>query len=340
MTMLKLSHFFKSRSASPLKLPQSLVLTQKRVYILPTRQGWLFALIVVVMLLGSMNYNNNLGYGFSFLLISMALVNMLHTHRNLLGLRIEVGKVAPVFVGEMAQFQLWLDNRHHSARIAIKWQVFAEKFPEFSLLKWQPPESKIIPPVIVDVAAQQRVNVILTKPAYQRGYLPLGEIMVSTCFPLGLFQAWSYPQLDFSATVYPFPAGQKTLPLGQQAENCDEGSPQIGGGEDFMGYRDYQIGDSPRHVDWKAVARRQEWLIKQFGGMGLSTVWLTWDAVNHLNHIEKALSQLCLWILIAESQGAHYGLKLPGIDFEPTAGEIHRQRCLESLAFYGLNRDL
>ncbi len=335
----KLSDFLKPRVMTTYPLPRSLILSQKRVYILPTRQGWLFALIVMVMLLGSMNYNNSLGYGFSFLLMSIALTNMLHTHRNLLGLQIEVGKVMPVFVGEIAQFQLWIDNRKSSSRIAVKWQLLTADDPSATISKWQPQESKEIPPIIIDIPAQQRVSLILTKPAQRRGYLPLGEMMVSTCFPLGLFQAWSYPHLESSAIVYPLPAGQKTLPAGQQAENRDEGSPQSGGGEDFIGYRDYQNGDSPRHVDWKAVARRQEWLIKQFGGMGLSTVWLTWDAVKHLKHLEDALSQLCLWILIAESQGTYYGLKLPGCDFQPAAGEIHRERCLQTLALYDLDYD-
>jgi uncharacterized protein (DUF58 family) len=75
-------------------------------------------------------------------------------------------------------------------------------------------------------------------------------------------------------------------------------------------------------------------MIKQFGGMGTATVWLTWDDIRTLNDLEAALSQLCLWILVAESQGTKYGLKIPSDTFEPGAGEKHRARCLRSLALF------
>ncbi|OQW93119.1 MAG: hypothetical protein BWK79_12810, partial [Beggiatoa sp. IS2] len=99
-------------------IQQITVLDRKHIYIVPTRQGLLFALILLVMLMGSINYNNSTGYLFTFLLTSMTMVSILHTHRNLLDLRLEAGKVAPVFVGERASFQLWLDNRGQPARHA------------------------------------------------------------------------------------------------------------------------------------------------------------------------------------------------------------------------------
>jgi uncharacterized protein (DUF58 family) len=169
--------------------------------------------------------------------------------------------------------------------------------------------------------------------AQQRGYLPLGQLIVYTRFPLGLFRAWAYVHLNFTTLVYPAPLGQENLPLGQRSEELGEGNPDEGGGEDFIGYRTYQTGDSPRHVDWKAVARGQDWLIKQFGGMGTATVWFRWQAVEHLN-VEIALSQLCLWILRADKAGIQYGLILPNCTFEPSNGEQHQARCLKALALF------
>jgi uncharacterized protein (DUF58 family) len=312
--------------------PGPIVLKRRKIYILPTRSGLWFALVLFVMLLGSMNYNNSMGYALTFLLGSMAIVSILHTHRTLLGLRIEVGKVLPVFAGETAHFQLWLDNRGHTARYGLVW-VRDARIENTSWLRDTVLE-KIKSKTNMDVPANQRVSLILPVPTTQRGKVFLGRVMLYTHFPVGLFHAWTFVHLDLSTLVYPQALGHKVLPLGFEAQTLGEGQPRDGGGEDFMGYRDYKPGDSPRHIDWKAVAREQDWMIKQFGGMSAAEVWLTWDEVAMVNDVEMALSQLCLWILVAENQGALYGLKIPNCTLEPDRGEAHRDRCLQALALF------
>ncbi len=327
----------------PVLQPSTVLLDRPHIFVLPTRSGIFFGFLLIIMLLGSVNYNNSMGYALTFLLSSMTLISILHTHRNLLGLRIETGKVMPVFVSETVQFQLWIDNRGYPTRYALIWQDTAfkpfEKKPILLSLihsgKLNSPLSAKDMPFTIDIPADQRVILTLPVLAPRRGKLSLGPVTVYTTFPVGLFQAWSYIHLDFSTLVYPQPIGHKVLPKGNQANHTGEGNPHTGGGDDFIGYRNYQLGDSPRHLDWKAVARGQPWLIKQFGGLGVSIVWLTWEDVSHLNHLETALSQLCLWILIADSQGALYGLKIPGNTLEPNTGEQHREQCLQILALYG-----
>jgi uncharacterized protein (DUF58 family) len=298
-----------------------IILDRRHIYIVPTKAGFGLVLALCIMLLGSMNYNNSMGYALTFLLASLALVSILHTHRTLLGLRIELGKVAPVFFGEFAQFQFWLDNRGKAARHALVWQRKSSKPAE----------------ILMDIDADKRVSLTIPVTTERRGRVYLGRVSVYSEFPLGLFHAWSNIHFDASTLVYPQPLGHRNLPLGQLLENTGEGSPRDSGGDDFIGYRDYKEGDSPRHIDWKAVARGQAWMIKQFGGLSSASVWLTWDDVSVLNNVEAALSQLCLWVLLADSQGAEYGLKIPSCTLEPNSGEIHRELCLKSLALYGHN---
>ena len=52
------------------RLPRSdsWVLTQRNLYILPTKAGWGFCVTLLVMLLASVNYQLNLGYALTFLL--------------------------------------------------------------------------------------------------------------------------------------------------------------------------------------------------------------------------------------------------------------------------------
>ena len=91
--------------------PGTIFLRQNRVYILPTRPGLAFSLALVVMLIGSINYNLSLGYILTFLLASMGLVAILHTFRNLVHLHISSGRVEPVFADETAWFELFIENR-------------------------------------------------------------------------------------------------------------------------------------------------------------------------------------------------------------------------------------
>ncbi|MFN4148872.1 MAG: hypothetical protein ACK4E4_04895, partial [Rhodocyclaceae bacterium] len=87
-----------------------IVLSQRRVYVLPTRGGLLFALSLIVLLIGAINYNLSLGHALVFLLGGLGLVTILHTFRNLAGLSLAVATPAPVFAGETAHFPLILHN--------------------------------------------------------------------------------------------------------------------------------------------------------------------------------------------------------------------------------------
>ena len=49
-----------------LPLSDTLQLTQRNVYILPTSSGWMLALTLVVLLVASINYQLNLGYLLTF----------------------------------------------------------------------------------------------------------------------------------------------------------------------------------------------------------------------------------------------------------------------------------
>lgn len=323
----------------PRRAPQTqVIIAHRRVYIFPTRQGFAFLAALLVMLLGAMNYSNNMGYMMTFLLASVGIVSILHTHRMLLNLKIEAGQSSPVFAGENAHFEVWIDNQGHNARYAVKWQLRPPR-PKFiqSLLSNKanlPTAHYEMSPLTIDIAANQRQKLLLTVSKTQRGWFQLPSLMIESRFPLGLFRAWSYIELQAHVLVYPAARGETVLPAGRKSSATGEGSLLAGAGEDFIGYRDYHLGDSPRHVDWKAVARGQEWLIKQFGGASSSLLIFKWSDVAHTLEQEAALSQLCLWILLAEQQGAIYSLELPNQSFDLNQGEQHRDACLKALAVF------
>ncbi|MEJ2059651.1 MAG: DUF58 domain-containing protein [Gammaproteobacteria bacterium] len=297
---------------------QAIRLHRRRIYILPTRHGLYYGLLVFVMLLGSINYSNSMAFILTFLLASLGANAMWQTHRNLLGLNIRFNGVAPVFAGQEAVFHYQIENPTRRVRYALA-------------LQWQEG-----PLSVFDVPAEDNETAVLRVPATRRGRLEPGRFRILSRYPLGLFQAWSWLSYDSACLVYPRPiTTDRPLP---RAAGSKPGEGQAGqGSEDFSGLRDYAEGDPLRHVAWKAAARSDDLLTKQFHGAGREEVWLDWGVLHGIEP-ELRLSILCRWVLDAEAEGLRYGLRLPGIEYVPDHGEVHRDHCLRALALHDLPR--
>ncbi|MSQ71401.1 MAG: DUF58 domain-containing protein [Betaproteobacteria bacterium] len=299
--------------------PGTIFLSQRRVYILPTRQGLTFAVALLLMLLGSINYTLSLGFILTFLLAGMALVAILHTFRNLAHLHISAGKVAPVFAGDTAQFHLFLDNRGHVDRYSIALKCGDQR-------------------VETDVPASRVTDVAVPVKAAARGWLALDRVTIETRFPLGFFRAWSYVQPDMMTLVYPKPDAAG-LPEPVARPDMGDAVNAGVGTDDFSGLRPYQDSDSPRHIAWKAVARSDVMLTKLFSGRAASELWFDFAALPDHLPLEAKLSRLTRWALLAEERGLRFGLKLPGVEVGESSamgtGDAYLHQCLKELALFG-----
>jgi len=299
------------RASTPETPPVTLV--QRRIFILPTKQGYFFAIVVALLLVFSINYALSLGFMLTFLLGSMAGVAMLHTWRNLAHLRLRPGRCDPVFAGETAHFSVTLETPSQT-RFAIGVRRKGDEA------------------VFANVGAGEIAVISMPVVAARRGLLRCGRLEVFTRFPVSLFHAWSYVDFDLAVVVYPKPDTGGGTPPAQSRSASEEGIP-IAGDEEFNMLRAYRAGDAPKLIAWKALAREQGLLTKEFSAMASSELWLDWDEV-HAGDVEMRLSILCHWVLQAERFGQSYGLRLPGTSIRPARGEQHRTRCLEALALF------
>lgn len=292
-----------------------IVLVQRRVFILPSRQGLGFAAVLLLMLVGSVNYNLSLGFILTFLLAGMGITAMLHTFRNIANLRLSAGRAQPVFAGSTARFTVCMENTGDNDRYSIG--LTRDKLEaEFT-----------------DVLARQSVFPGVDIPAARRGVLSPGRLTLFTRYPLGLFYAWAYLELDMKCVVYPRPA-PPGLPLPAATSNAGQGAEHGQGQEDFFGLRQYHPGDSSRHIAWKAVARGQGLLTKQFSGRADSELWLDWQLLPQQMDAEEKLSRLARWVLDASTLGLWFGMRLPGNTISFASGDAQRERCLEALALF------
>src|SRR5438874_1429934 len=215
--------------------------------------------------------------------------------------------------------------------------VLLERHPRFAnwLYGFTPPERGTVVLVhrrVYIVPAAGLAEVVLGVPAAKRGWLPLGRVMFETRFPLGIFRAWSYIEPEARCLIYPRPERSALPPPSAESAKGTLRSPTPGN-DDYAGLRAYQLSDSPRHVAWKAVARSDDMLTKQFTGEAAAELWLDAARLAHLN-VEQRLSRLAGWVLEAERSGAQYGLRIPGVEIAPGRGEAHRAACLHALALY------
>jgi uncharacterized protein (DUF58 family) len=298
-----------------------------RVYILPTIQGWIYGLMLIVMLLGGINYNNSMAYMLCFLLASLGLVCMLHTYRNLSGLIVSSSKPTAVFVRQQALFPIQFDNRLGLEKFSIQ---LTQHEANKKLFKKREDVEKIS----IGISSGQQLTSYYPVPSYRRGILTAKRLKISTDFPLGLFVAWAYFTPEYDCLVYPEPKGQKQLPLHTLSEDDSDYGLQSGM-DDFSGFRKYRPGDPVHSIAWKAFAKEQGLFVKQFSGKGSQTLILNWESVSHINNVELRLSQLCYWVLLAEKTSTQYGLEIPGVSIEPGHGIHHKEVCLEALARYG-----
>ena len=292
---------------------EPVTLGQRRIFILPSRQGYAFAATLGVLLVASINYALSLGFVLTFTLASMAGVAMLHTWRNLAHLRLRPGRNEPVFAGETAHFTVSIET---------------PSMGRFSIaLRRRDGE-----PVYTDVSADEASSVALPVYAARRGRVACGRIEVFTRYPVGLFHAWSYVDFGLTALVYPRPNPDAGAPPAQSKSYNEEGIP-VAGDEEFNMLRAYRAGDAPRQIAWKALAREQGLLTKEFSAMASSELWLDWEDARGPD-VEARLSVLCHWVLQAEDFGQSFGLRVPGTEIAPARGEAHRARCLETLALF------
>ncbi len=294
--------------------PTTTRLKPGRVYILPTGVGVVFGIMTFAMLLGSMNYTNNLSFVLTFILIGIGLISMHQCQRNLVGLELTFAGTEPVYAGQTLRISIAVSNYSKNARHGIRLYHDGMHTEAQDL---QAGESKVF---------------TLPLPTERRGWVTLDRFGVRTLFPFELFRSWAWLHMDIRGLVYPQPATQAPEPPPTMVAHGHR-QHDARGEEDFAGLRKYQVGDSPRHVAWKAYARSGQLLSKQFAGADTSSQWFDFDEIP-ARDLEARLSILTRWIIDADRTMADYGLRIPGVEFQPTHGEAHKRQCLEALALF------
>jgi len=295
----------------------AITIEPRAIYIVPTGFGMLYFGLLLLLLIGSINYANNLGFLLTFFLTSIGLLAMVHTWRNLAGLRLRCGRVDPVFSGQSARFSFSLDSTDQRLRPDI--ELFFDRHAMDAC----------------DAGPDQDNRLQLLVPMAKRGHFNLGRCFLRTRFPLKLYRAWAYLEPGLTCLVYPNPVPWRSIDYQGLSTDPANGlfRKDISGGE-FHGLRKYRVGDPLKHVHWKALARGLDLMSREYESPVSADFWLDWEDTPGPD-AENRLGQLCFAVLEASRSGLQFGLRIPGTRISPDAGDHHLTTCLTALTLFG-----
>jgi uncharacterized protein (DUF58 family) len=313
---------------SRLPLTDTFTLTQRNLYILPTRAGWMLALTLMVLLVASINYQLNLGYVLTFMLAGAAVVGMHVTHGNLRGITMNLiagssnsitprSTISHVFAGSIAHIEVRLSHTRKSARYSLGLALLDDSHaPQWS---W------------ADVPAKGFCTVNVAFKAQRRGMHRVPVMQAETRYPLGTFRVWTVWRPKSEVLVYPAPEPHAPpLPAGEPRAG-GSGAARVQQSGEFDGVRAYQRGDPLKLVVWKKAAKSDELVSRDTQQSQRYELWLDYATCGTTEH-EAKLSRLCAWVIAADKLGSDYGLRIPNRAIKPANGEAHKRACLEALA--------
>ncbi|HEX7369819.1 MAG TPA: DUF58 domain-containing protein [Rhodanobacteraceae bacterium] len=289
------------------RAPESLPVTldRRRIYIVPTRAGLGFGVLLVAMLVGALNYQNNAALLLTCMLGATLASSMLLTWRELHGLTLHSLHAEHGFCDARLAVHLTFDDGRARPGLHIALDDIQQPCP----------------------LARHSGRTTITVPTDTRGWMRLPRMRLSNTLPFGLFRAWSWITLHQRLLVYPRPLHDKP------PSDADAPHARIAGGDEFAGLRDYRAGDPVRHIAWKASARNQHLLVREFDRAAPGQpLCFDWRALSGFDR-ETRISRLTGWICDAYDAAHPWLLILEdGRVRGPASDAAHYHRCLTELA--------
>jgi len=290
---------------------------RRQLYILPTRIGWYYAMILFALFAIAIKYNNQAAFMMLFLLVAVGIIAMHYTHNNVIGLKISSSIASPVFVGEQALFPVQIKNHSDKSRHAV-WLICAG-FRQ-----------------VLNLASNDQIEITVKLPTLKRGYHTCPEMVLSSQFPMGIFFCWSKRfQTSKRCVVYPQPLNLISFPdSGEGNSKSNTKSVVQNNFSDYSGMKAYQPGDRPRDIHWPSLAKTHKLITIQHNDQPSSSVNLSWFSLPKRMSTEDRLSQLCFWLIDAEKSKQRYQLEMPNHTIQFNNGSAHLNECLTVLALW------
>ncbi len=297
---------------------EKMTLSHKSIFILPSRFGLIWILLVILLYLFGTNYQNNLIIGLSLLLLSLFNTCLIFGYKNLAGLSLQRLPTPHAYAGETLNFPCEVHNANTSQQV----DFFFRSQRRNAQLR-----------VSTSIINNKTTTISIPFEFPHRGRVNPGRITIESRFPLGLCRAWSHVDLNHDLIVFAKHLSTNIKLSGDDIDN-DIGDAQgtpLSGVDEFKGLKPHIPGESLKQVAWKQLAQGRGMLSKEFYQPQGSPLWLTLENQT-AQDMEGKISQLAWQIDKLHQQGQAYGLKLPNQSLSPNNSEPHRISCQQAIA--------
>lgn len=277
------------------------------------RQGIIFILLTLILGASAVNTGNNLLYLITSLMLALMGLSGMASLLNLLGLSLSISHPPEIYARQKTLFSLCVKNK--------------KILPSF-LLQFSYGNGETY---LGYIPAKKQ----LTVPAWfifsKRGWQKIGEIKVSSKFPVGFFERGFIIREEKRFLVYPKPIPCKhPLTQGNVAFQRD-GKNILEKEGDLRQLRKFYPGDTLRDVHWPATARYGRFIVKEYTIEKPKALILTIDKKQDL---ETSLGRLTYLTSRLIAQNYPLGLRLPNLFIPPAQGVLQKRKLLETLAIY------
>ncbi len=276
--------------------------------------GIVFILLTLILGGAAVNTGNNLLYLITSLMLALMGLSGMVSLLNLLGLSLDISPPQEVYAGQRALFSLSVKNK--------------KILPSF-LLQFSYPSGGAY---LSYIPAKGRLTVPAWFIFHRRGWQKVGEIRVSSEFPVGFFERGFVIKEERQVLVYPRPipctdsfALEEDIDLRKAGYTIPEKE------GDLRQLRKFYPGDTLRDVHWPATARYGKFIVKEYSVERPKALILTIDKRQDL---EKNLGRLTYLICKLIVQNYPLGLNLPKLFIPPAQGVLQKKKLLEALATY------
>lgn len=246
-----------------------------------TSGGLIFLAVLGIVAFAAWNTSNNLLFMVFSLLASTLFVSLLTARANLRDLIVSARFPDHIFAGDPAPVIVMLRNTRRllpSFSILIEARGPIDNTSGKKKRAKRPRFTKRVLAYFMYVphraSAEQRIEQLFET----RGHVLITGFELSTRFPFGFFRRrrrLRARDVDIVVFPKPEPIGDELHLLPMNAGR--HASTRRGAGHDLLTLRDYQPQDDLRHIDWKATARGQRLIVREFTAEDERRVTIAFD---------------------------------------------------------------
>ena len=302
-------YFFKYIRSRISKSSKSTI-DRRKIFIMPTRQGFILFLFLLASLIACVLYQINLGLIIVIIASFVFFLTIIITHQNILGL--EFKSLYQLIDTDGTQKLKLLSHNNDEQRINLD---ITDEHHRFVLNQ-------------VNFKTGDNEHLLIYRQ-HPRGVFQYPLIKIKTIFPFGIIQSWAWIQLEGKYIVYPTPEkpSYDLNLLIQKAIQKNQDS-----FEHFTGLKNYAEGMSESRIAWKVSQAKDQWLVKQFeADIVNEDILINFDLIPTMK-FEKKLRHLSYIFKYCYNHKYNFGFKYKNFQSKLDRSYEHYQYLLKKLA--------